>query len=86
MSQSDRQENRTMKTPEQIAADLLDGALATLIDAARKWSTELDEYIIPSAQETSEEDAASYRAQRDEIDRAIELAELVLTAPVDATT
>lgn len=73
-----------MKTPEEIATELLDDALATLIDAARKWSTELDEYI-PSAQETSEEDAASYRAQKERIDRAIKFAELVLAAPVDAT-
>lgn len=56
--------------------------LRKLVDAARKWSTELDDYVIPSAQETSDEDAVSSRAQEAEIDRAIEIAEQALAAPV----
>ena len=37
--------------------------LAVLIDAANKWGTELEEYIIPNAEETSAEDAEGYRAE-----------------------
>lgn len=45
--------------------------MAVLIDAASKWGTELDEYIIPSAEETSAEDAEGYRAESVLIDWAV---------------
>lgn len=45
--------------------------LQTLVDAAGKWSTELNDYIIPSAEESSAEDAASYTAQMEQIDNAL---------------
>ena len=40
-----------------------DSVLAVLIDAASKWGEELDQYIIPSAEETSAEDAEDYRTE-----------------------
>ena len=49
-------------------------ALAVLINAAISWRDELDEYIIPSAEETSAEDAEAYHAESASIHRAVGLA------------
>lgn len=43
-------------------------ALSALVEAARKWSDELAEYIIPAA---DGEEAAEYQAEKDRIDAAI---------------
>lgn len=48
-----------------------DSVLAVLIDAASKWDDELNGYIIPSAEETSDEDAEAYRAESALIHRAV---------------
>lgn len=45
--------------------------LNTLIDAAGKWRDELHAYVIPSASESSAQDAASYTAQADRIELAL---------------
>lgn len=37
--------------------------LTVLIDAAANWCDELDEYIIPNAEETSAEDAFAYHTE-----------------------
>lgn len=47
------------------------GVLAVLVDAATKWAEELDEYIIPSAEETSAEDAEGYHAESAVIEWAV---------------
>lgn len=60
--------------------------LQTLVDAADKWSTELDDYVIPSATESSAEDAASYTAQMEQIDDALARARALLpTAQITET-
>ncbi len=45
--------------------------LETLVDAAEKWSTELDQYVIPSAYESDESDGDSYTEQMRQINAAI---------------
>lgn len=45
--------------------------LQTLVDAADKWSTELDDYVIPFAEESDAADAAEYRAEMAQIDEAL---------------
>lgn len=55
--------------------------LQTLVEAADKWSTELDGYVIPSATESSAEDAASYTAQMEQIDNALARVQALLVSP-----
>lgn len=49
-------------------------ALAVLINAAISWRDELDEYIIPNAEEASAEDAEAYHAESALIHQAVGLA------------
>lgn len=48
--------------------------LTVLINAAVSWRDELDEYIIPNAEETSAEDAFAYHAESAAIHLAVGLA------------
>lgn len=48
--------------------------LTVLINAAASWRDELDEYIIPNAEETSMEDAFAYHAESATIHLAVSLA------------
>lgn len=48
--------------------------LTVLINAAVSWHDELDEYIIPNAEETSEEDAFAYHTESATIHLAVGLA------------
>lgn len=48
--------------------------LTVLIDAAASWRDELDEYIIPNAEETSTEDALACHAESATIHLAVGLA------------
>lgn len=58
-----------------------DQALGTIIDAAEKWATELSQYVIPSAYETSTEDGQAYEAELETLEQAITQARARLGIP-----
>lgn len=58
-------------------------AVGALLDAARKWSAELDDYVIPSAGETSDEDARAYYAELARLDHAIDVVASSLPSAMD---